>query len=468
MSLASLSPASLPLAGLPDAHALTCRGLAASQDGTGPVRTGTGGPVRLASLAGAALLALLILWAALTQISGAVIVEGKAVVSGQPRDLQHLDGGIVTAIHVRNGDVVQAGQVLMELDPTLLKVNLDIARNRLAEDLAQKARLTAEQLGAPPPDVAAAAALPEAVHLGVRDLAGPVAGQAQIMAARAEVLAGQRDRLTEKTAQFDNQAAGLDAVIASQQEQLSYLDRDIANKEKLAASGLLREGQLLDAKRIRADLLGQIASYRSERAGIANAVRDAGIGVAQEERQFHEQVVTDLGEVTEEIGELVLQIVTTQKQLDRVEIRAPVTGIVHELKVTTLGGVIPAGQTVGQIVPTGEGMEFEMRLPARSADGVHPGQTARLKLTALDPRRTPELKGTVARISPTSITDEQTRQSFYRVAITVPPDELARLQHEALLPGMPVEGFLETGQRSVLDWLVQPLAAHMGGAFRER
>ncbi len=482
-----MAPVALHPDPLPDANALTARTFAAHGPldalralsgarppttglprGEGQVRTGFGSSMRLAMLASLALFLVLILWAAQTPISGAAIVEGKTVVRGQPRDLQHLDGGIVTAINVRNGDLVREGEVLMELDPTLLKVNLDIARSRLAEDLAKKARLTAEQRRAGVPDVAAVAAMAEAAHLGQADLTGPVAGQAQIMAARAEVLKGQRDQLTEKTAQFDNQAAGLDAVIASQQEQLGYLDRDIANMEKLAASGLLREGQLLDAKRNRAELLGQIASYRSDRAGIANSVRDAEIGVAQGERQFREQVATDLGEVTAGIGELVLQIVTTRKQLDRVEIRAPVTGIVHELKITTLGGVIPAGQTVGQIVPTGEGMEFEMQLPARSADSAHPGQVARLKLTALDPQRTPELKGTVSRISPTSIMDEQTRQSFYRVEITVPPEELARLGDEILLPGMPVEGFLETGQRSALDWLVQPLANHMRGAFRER
>lgn len=462
---AALSPA--PSAGLssvlPGADGLP----EAFRNGTDRVRTGLGGTMALALAASLLLLAALTAWAALTPISGAVIVGGQTVLQGQPRDLQHLDGGIVTAIHARNGDLVTEGQVLMALDPTLLQVNLDIARSRLAEALAKRARLMAEQSGTGPVTAALLQTAPEALHLGGQDLSAPLAGQMRIMAARAEVLAGMRDSLAERTAQFDAQAAGLEALVASQEEQIGYTDRDIANMESLAAKGLVRDSALSEARRNRADLLGDLASYRSERAGIANAVRDAEITVAQAERQFREQVVTDLGGVTAEIGELVLQIVTTAKQLDRVEMRAPVTGIVHEMKVTTVGGVVPAGQTVAQIVPTGEGMEFEMQLPAQSVDSAHPGQTARLRLVGPDPRRTPELRGEVVRISPAAIADDRSGQSFYRLRVTVPAAELARLEGEPLVPGMPVEGYLETGMRPVLDWLVQPLWAHVNRAFRE-
>lgn len=432
------------------------------------VKTGFGRTGMLTLSASVALLAALLAWAALTFISGAVIVQGQTVVRGQPRDLQHLDGGIVTAINVRNGDLVQEGDVLLTLDPAVLQVNLDISTRRLAEALAKQARLTAEQRGAATIDMGAMRQSEAAAHLGAADLDAPARGQAQIMAARAEVLTGQRDQLAEKKLQFDNQAAGLDALIASQEEQLVYLERNIANMEKLAASGLARENPLLDAKRDRAGILGQMASRRSDRASIANSVRDAEIEAAQSERQFHEQVVTDLGDVTAEIGELVLQIVTTRKQLDRVEMRAPVTGIVHEMKATTIGGVIAPGQTVAQIVPVDEGMEFEMQLPARSVENAHPGQAARLRVTALDRLRTPELRGTVSRISPAAIVDERTGQSFYRLHVTVPPEEMARLGDETLIAGMPVEGYLETGMRSALDWLVQPLTNHLNRAFREK
>lgn len=436
--------------------------------GVTPVKIGFSGSAIAAALLSVALLAGLILWASFTMISGAVIVHGQTIVQGQARDIQHLDGGIVTKINVHNGDLVQEGDVLLELDATLLKVNIDIARTRLAEALAQKARLTAEQLGEKSLDVAAIKASTEASQLGDQDLDAPIRGQTQIMAARAEVLEGQREQLAEKKLQFDNQAAGLDALIASKKDQLTYLERDIANTQRLADSGLARESPLLEAKRDRAEILGQIASYGSDRAGIANSVRDAEIAAAQEERRFHEEVVTDLGEVNTVIGELVLQIVTTQKQLDRVEMRAPVTGIVHEMKVSTIGGVIAPGQTVLQIIPSDEALEFEMQLAAVSIDRVHTGQKARLRFSALDPRRTPDIFGQVSLISPTSITDEKTGQSFYRLRITVPPEQLERLDGQTLVPGMPVEGYLETGLRSAMDYLIQPLANHLDRAFREK
>lgn len=432
------------------------------------VETGFGRTMTMAMLASGAMLTALIAWSALTMISGAVIVEGQTVVQGQPRDLQHLDGGIVTAINVKNGDMVQEGDVLLTLDPTVLRVNLDIALNRLAEDLAKQARLQAEQRGAASIDADGLKSTDAAAWLGGRDLDGPLRGQAQIMTARAEVLAGQRESLTEKKAQFDKRATGLDALIAALQEQVGYMDRDIANMQQLTDKGLGRESPLLSAKGSRAEILGEIAQYQSERDGIVNSVRDAEIAAAQAEREFHEKVVTDLGDVTAEIGELVLQVVTTTKQLERVEMRAPATGIVHEMKASTIGGVISPGQTVAQIVPTGEGMEFEMQLPARSIESTHPGQTARLRLTAMDQVRTPELRGEVRWISPTSIMDDKTGQSFYRVRVVLPPEELARLGGEKLIAGMPVEGYLETGMRSALDWLVQPLTHHLNRAFREK
>ena len=431
-----------------------------------PLRTALRAPLRLAALGAVALLATLVAWAALTPLTGAVIARGQVVVPGENRRLQHLDGGIVSAIHVRNGQQVQAGEVLIELDRTLLQTNLGIARSRLAEALALQGRLRAEQQGLPGIDLAALHATAPAAWLSEADLAPALAGQGQIMAARSELLQGQHEQLSERIAQLRNQAEGLRGQLEAQRARLAYVEENLANVERLSTQGLVPRNQLLDLQGQRAELQGQIAQAGSDLASVSNGIRDAEVTLVQADRQFQEEVATDLREASAQIEELVPQIVTYAAQLDRVELRAPVAGIVHELSVSTVGGVVAPGETVLQIVPTSDAVEFELRLDPASVDQVHPGQDARLKLTAFDPRRTPEIFGSVAEVSPATVTDPRSGQSYYRLRVAVPPAEMARLQ-ERPVPGMPVEAFLATGERSALSWLVKPLIDHLGRAFRE-
>lgn len=447
------------------------------------VRTELRGSLRLAALGGPLLVAALLGWAAFTPISGAVITSGSAAVTGQNRKLQHLDGGIVSAIHVRNGDRVTAGQVLVELDPTLLQTNLGIARTRLAEALALQARLRAEQdelitpaiaggaAGDGALDLAAIAADAPAAYLGPArgessELGRAVIGQELIRKARAGIRAGQQAQLAERVAQFEGQRTGLDGQIAAQREQLLYIEDDLKSIETLVRQGLAAKTRLLDTQRQKADMQGQLAASLSSRAGIANSITDAKLDLAQTEGAFREQVATDLRDTTGQIEELVQQIVTYRAQLDRVVMRAPVDGIVHEMTVATLGGVITPGETVMEIVPVGEEVEFDLRLAPISVDQVHPGQQARVKFPAYDDKTIPEVFGEVAGLSPSTVEDPRTGESYYRLRLTVPPEELAKLP-EAPVPGMPVEAYLQTGERSALSWFLKPMTDHLGRAFRE-
>ena len=276
-----------------------------------------------AALASLVLLALLVGWSHLAMIDSAVIAPGQVTVYGQPRPVQNLDGGVVQTVHVANGDMVTEGQLLLRLDPTLLQVNLDIYRNRLAEALARKTRLTAEQIGLAEPDLAALETSGVLRHLDGLPMARHHEGQRQIMAARAEVLRGKSDQLREKIKQLGNQRTGLTGLITATEDQLASMDAELANMRRLAARGLIRGSDLMAAERNRADFLGQLASLRSELAGLDNLERDTELEMLQGGRAFREEVVTELREVSAETDELLLQIVTTQKQLDRVEMRAP-------------------------------------------------------------------------------------------------------------------------------------------------
>lgn len=402
------------------------------------------------------------LWSAFTQIGGAVISNGTTIVRGNPKVVQSLDGGLIETIAVREGDLVQEGALLMRLDATLLSTNLEISRNRLAAALALRTRLLAEQLGASELDFR----YPD-LPFTLPDVTEHEAGQREIFTVRRAVIEGVRAQLAETLAQYNDQIRGLEGQISATQTQLDLLGQDIAAMQSLVDNNLRERSRLSELQRARADLLGQMASLSAEIDRIENAKRDAELQSLQTERSFLEDVVTELREVTATTEELTLEIVTRSEQLDRIEIRAPVTGIIHQMQTTTEGAVIPPGETILEVVPVGEGMEFEVRVDPRSIDQVHQDQAAQVVLSSFDPQQTPRLVAHVASISPGTVEDQATGQAYYRVALRVTPDELARLGDVPLMPGMPIEAYLETGNRTVLQYLLHPISSHLRQAFRE-
>ena len=421
----------------------------------------------MAAFGSLAFLVVLVLWAQFTMIASAVISSGQVMVLGSNKLVQSLDGGIVAEIRVKNGDLVKQGDILLLLDPTLLQVNLDIARNRLAEALTQKARLEAEQLGLPEIDFFSLEATEIREHLRGLSMKRMQIGQNQIFLARRSVQLGSDDRSRTKISQILSQLEGVKVALSAKRDQLVFIERELADVVKLNSQGLARQSAVLDLQRNQSEMLAQIAADQSQMATLENSVRDTELEIAQNRRTFQEDVVTKLREVTTQSEELVLQIVTTQKQLDRVEIRAPANGVVHELQVATVGGVVSAGSTLLQVVPIDDGLQFEFRLDPKFIDQVFVSQKARLMFPAFDARTTPEIFAKLATISPTSITETSTGQVFYRLKLDVLPAEIARLGDKTLVPGMPVEAFLEAGDRSVLSYLLRPLSEQIAHAFRD-
>ncbi len=420
------------------------------------------GPIRKTVILTATLVMLAVFWAVMTSISGAVISQGAVAVRGNPKSIQSLDGGIVNAIYVANGDRVKTGDPLVDLDPTLLQISLDMYRNRLAEEQARRDRLEAEQVGAN------AVSFAQEVHwLAGVDTSTQRAGQESIFRARKEVLAGKADQLQERIFQFQNQISGVEGLIAAKTEQQTYIDRELDSLRKLRESDLAKESQLLDAQSRKAGLLGELTEQRAELARINNSIRDAGMEILQSEREFREGVVTDLRDVTAELEETVLQIVTITKQLERVKVTAPVDGIVHEMQVFTIGGVVAPGTTMLKLIPREDGVNFELKVDPKAIDQVHTGQRTRIVFPNFNRRTTPEIFGSVGTISADAIEDTATRQSYFQVRVDIPDDELAKLGDVELMPGMPVEAYLETGDRTVFSYLVKPLADQLRRAFRE-
>ena len=426
---------------------------------------------RLPALAGFGAAILLIgvlgVWTATTVIGGAVIAQGQVVVQGKPKTLQNLDGGIVAGIEVKDGDFVEKGQLLMALDPTLLEINLDMAQSRLAAALALRARLEAEQT-----DVATLAfeypPLPSVMAGLTLDTSPHEAVQLAIFTARKDMLEGGRTQLSETLLQLGNQIVGVEGQIKSLRTQLEYIEQDLINSRQLVTQGLARQSVLREQLRQQANLLGDLSSREAELAQLQNQRSEGALQTLQSERGFKEGVVTDLQEATATIADLMLEIATRMAQLKRVDIRAPESGIIHEMQVTTVGGVLAPGGDILQIVPQDSGLDFDIRVDPSAADQVYQGQRAEIVFSAFDRQTTPQLIGSVSTISPRLVDDQRTGQSFYRVKLSVSENELSRLGKDiSVMPGMPIEVYLGTGERTVLSYLTQPVAGHIRRAFRE-
>lgn len=426
------------------------------------LKTGFRWPAILGVLATIAIIGGAASWAWLTEINGAVIAQGNVEVASRPKLVQHLDGGIIEEILISNGDMVQAGDVLLRLDATLLSANLNIYQTRLSEATVRRDRLVSEQENQNYITWTDVSVFAEIAELGVIR-----SGENEIFRSRRELQDGRHEQLAEKILQFGNQTKGVRGLIKSKEDQLALMDTEITAIQTLVDRGLARESQLLGLLRGQADMLGQIAEHTSELARIQNSIRDTELEVLQIDRQFREGVVTELRDATAQIQELSQQIFSTEKQLERVEIRAPDAGRIHELQFSTLAGVVAPGAVILQIIPQDDNLSFELQIDPASVDQVFPGQEARVRFPAFNQRTTPELVGAVQDISPTSVQNEATGLFFYRVSVVISPEELAKLHGLELVPGMPVQAFLQTVKRTVFGYLTKPLTEQLAQAFRE-
>lgn len=430
--------------------------------------TGARRSIRVHLLAGLVVVALLAGglggWASTTEISGALIAEGSIVVDSNVKKVQHPTGGVVGELRARDGDVVKAGDVVVRLDDTVTRAGLAIVTKSLNSLLARAARLEAEQRGAS--SVTFPTALLE--QAGDAEADAVMASETKLFEVRLQGRTGQKAQLRQRIAQLNQEVSGLSAQETAKKGELDLVARELVGVRHLFSRNLVGISRLTILERDSARLAGELGQFVAAKAQVLGKITEVELQIIQVDRDLVSEASNDLRETTARIGELVERKVTAEDQLRRIDIRAPQGGMVLQSSVHTVGGVISAGDTIMLIVPQADNLSVEAKVNPQDIDQLQLGQRTLLRLPALNQRTTPEINGVVSRVSPDTTVDQRTGQSHYTIRISLPTEEVARLGEVKLVPGMPVEAFIRTGNRTMLSYLMKPLHDHLMRAFREK
>ena len=419
------------------------------------------GPVWIGVVALVVLVAGFGSWAAFAQIAGAVVAAGQIRVEQNRQVVQHPDGGVVEAIHVVEGQSVAAGDVLVTLDAAFLEGRLVAARAQLTELRARRARLEAERDGV---DAVAfpegLAADPEAAEL--------IEGQRNLFEARRETAARTLAQLGRRRMQIDRQIEGLDAQQQSLSRQIGYVEEELGDQQRLLDRGLAQAGRVLSLRREAARLEGQVGEITASRAEAAERISEIEDQELVYTVRRREETITELRDLRPKEAETAEEVASLAQQVARTRIAAPVGGVVYDLAVFGSKAVIRGAEPLMYIVPQDRPLVIEARVPPIHVDQVDVGQDAVLRFPVFDARTTPELVGTVTGVSADSFVDEATGQPFYRVELVLAAGEIDRLPEGlSLVPGMPVEAYLRTTDRTPIAYLTKPLTDYFTRAFRE-
>ena len=403
-------------------------------------------------------------WGATAVISGAVVASGALVVDSNVKKVQHLTGGIVGELRVRDGDHVRANDIVVRLDETVTRANLAIITKGLDELMARKARLESERDGADtlvfPAQLLAGAGDP--------DRAAAMDSERKLFNLRKTARSGQKAQLSERIAQLGEEITGLTAQQNSKAKEIALIERELAGVRELWKQNLVQLTRLTALEREAARLDGEHGQLIAAAAQAKGKIAETTLQILQIDQDIASDVAKELREVDGKIGEFVERKVAAEDQLKRIDIRAPQDGTVFQLAVHTVGGVITAGDPIMLIVPEADNLSVEVRVNPQDIDRLQLNQKAVLRFTAFNVRTTPEIEGTVTRISADTSTDQRTGQSYYTIRIAMAADQVERLGDVKLLPGMPVEAFVQTGERTMFSYLMKPLHDQFVRAFREK
>ena len=449
---------------LPPDFAAQLRGMAAPAPAA-PAAPSYQRYLRIGYIGVAALVLGLFGWAAFSPIKGAVIAPGFVAVAGKPAVIQHLDGGVVGEIFVRDGSRVQAGEPLIQLDPTEIDASREIVDVQLNETRARVQRLQAERDGLDvidfPDDLLDAAATEPRV-------ARAVEGQRKLFVARRDALRGNVAQLSERIRQAEDQIDGSGALIRASRDQIAKLEEERIAKQEVYEKGYLSRAAVLAIEREQLRLRGDVESRQSEIDRLRAQISETRTQIAQLQRDRQAEVLTELRQAEAEASGFREQLTATSAQAGRVTITAPVSGTVHNLVINTTGGVIQPGLELMQIIPSDADLVVMTQVNPQDVDQVFVGQEARVRLSAFNARTTPELYAAVSRVAPDRLVDAATGFPYYEVEVQIPPEQLARLDAtQQLIPGMPAESFMQTESRTVLNYLLKPATDAMRRAGRE-
>ncbi|WP_418593247.1 HlyD family type I secretion periplasmic adaptor subunit [Ponticoccus sp. (in: a-proteobacteria)] len=404
-------------------------------------------------------------WAATTNISGAIVASGSIEVDQNRQVVQHPDGGVVAEIRVREGDTVEVGDTLIRLDPTLLQSELAITEGQLYELMARRARLHAER------DTAADITFPEplltraAADEEVREL---VEGQRNLFLARLESAAREIEQLSKRKDQIADQVRGIEAQQVALDEQLDLIRQELENQQSLLERGLAKIGTVLALQREQSRLTGTVGELIAQKAQAEGRITEIDIQIQSLQTQRREESITTLRDLQFRERELAEQARALRERLSRMEITAPVSGVVYGMTVFTPRSVIRPADPVLYLVPQDRPLVIAAQVETIHIDQLFVNQEVSLRFAALDQRQTPELFGRVVQISADAFEDQSTRVRYYRAEIVLSEGQIDRLpEGTALIPGMPVEAFIRTADRTPLAYLVKPFTDYFARAFRE-
>ncbi|MFC3570018.1 HlyD family type I secretion periplasmic adaptor subunit [Paracoccus sp. TOH] len=404
------------------------------------------------------------LWAWTARIAGAVVAPGQVEVEQRRQVVQHPDGGVVAEILIHDGQAVTAGQPLIRLDGALLNTELAIVEGQYFEILARRGRLEAEradrkEIAFPDPLIEAAATRPELKAL--------MDGQESLFRARLDTLNQSLGQLAKQSEQVQSQIGGIDAQSDALQKQRDFIAEELRDQRSLLEKGLAQAPRVLALEREAARLDGLLGETTATRARAVTQLAEIDLSRLEKTATHREAAETELRDLGYRELELAERRRSLTEQITRLEVRAPVSGVVQELQVTTPRAVIRPADPILYIIPQDRPLVVAARIATINVDEVHPGQEVVLRFSSFSSRTTPEIDGVLSRVSPDTLVDQATHIPYYRAEVTIPPEQVEKLKGLELVPGMPVEVYVQTGERSPLAYLVKPLSDYFTRAFRE-
>jgi HlyD family secretion protein len=429
--------------------------------------------IRKLNLTGLAITVLLIGgvggWATTAQLAGAVIAPGTIVVESNVKKVQHPTGGVVGEILVKEGGAVDEGQLVLRLDDTVTRATLGAVRSQLDELMAREARLLAER------EDADALVFPAQLMDRRNDtsVAMAITGEEKLFESRKTARTGQRAQLRERIAQLNEEVRGLSAQAAAKESELNLIGKELVGVAELYQKNLVSISRYTQLQRDQTRLQGERGQLIADIARARGKISETELQIIQLDQDFRTEVLKDLREAQGKIAELKERVTAAEDQLKRVDLRAPQAGTVHQLAVHTVGGVIGNGETIMQIVPRADELVVEAKLAPYDIDQVASGAVAVVRIMAGNQRTTPVITGRVTRVSADIAREQQQNsaqpaQAYYTVRVALPADEVARLKDIHLVPGMPAEVFIQTHERTPLQYLLKPLQEQIARTFRER
>jgi HlyD family secretion protein len=405
-------------------------------------------------------------WAATTELSGAVVAQGTLVVDSNVKKVQHPNGGVISELRVREGDRVKAGDLLVRLDGTQTRANAAIVVKGLEDLTARQARLEAER------DNADAIEFPTALLDGALDATGnaphAVAAERKLFVSRREAREGKKAQLTERISQLREEIQGYAGQTIAKKREIDLIEQELSGIRDLWQKNLIPLNRLTSLEREGARLEGERSQLMGTIAQTKGKITETQLQIIQIDQDLRSDVGKELGEVRSQVSELFEKKIAAEDQLKRIDIRAPQDGVVHQLAVHTVGGVISAGDQIMLIVPDADSLAVEVKIAPNDIDQLYMGQVATLRFSSFNQRTTPEIDGQVRLISADLTQDQRTGVSFYIVRIALQLEEVSHLGNVKLVPGMPVEVFVRTGERTALSYLIKPIREQVSKAFREK